>query len=511
MDIELFVKYEPERFFEDEHGRNHEINGSVKCGYFVSNDSIRFDNVEEYDKYINGKFAHNYLDDTVKKGDNEELLYAIDRSKVMWFNLGTAKEQTGPRYAILQLAEGNEQSHYNRGVSLDFLISHGKNPNCDDYEMIYFKSVDGGSKIDLEEIFSELNSNLPRPDNYYGTSLSVSDVVLVSENGKDVKAYYCDTYGFTPLDNFISDEIKWKFSYGLDVREEYSILSKLYSENLFPPQALYDRIDYLNSAYSPIFKLADIRKDKYIEINGTNCSKLDEWNNGTGSYVLGCDIQDNSFFYAQVFDCHEQWKGIYNYEYDHKPTRSEVEEDHLNRIVEIDIDKHEEKYGADGSHNFPNLNNEPVENMSLDERYIKAMEMAGYKFIHTEKDSMATVSFENISTGEYIGFDGFELIGSFLDDIYQNNNFKDESEKQLFSELINSSATKDAAEHMLYTVTITEVLQRDVSVNANSLEEAREMVEKMYCNCEIVLDAEDIKDRSFDVSDDSCFLKRKSR
>lgn len=443
MDIELFVKYEPERFFEDEHGRNHEI--------------------------------------------------------------------TGPRYAILQLAEGNEQSHYNRGVSLDFLISHGKNPNCDDYEMIYFKSVDGGSKIDLEEIFSELNSNLPRPANYYGTSLSVSDVVLVSENGKDVKAYYCDTYGFTPLDNFISDEIKWKFSYGLDVREEYSILSKLYSENLFPPQALYDRIDYLNSAYSPIFKLADIRKDKYIEINGTNCSKLDEWNNGTGSYVLGCDIQDNSFFYAQVFDCHEQWKGIYNYEYDHKPTRSEVEEDHLNRIVEIDIDKHEEKYGADGIHNFPNLNNEPVENMSLDERYIKAMEMAGYKLINTEKDSMATVSFENISTGEYIGFDGFELIGSFLDDIYQNNNFKDESEKQLFSELINSSATKDAAEHMPYTVTITEVLQRDVSVNANSLEEAREMVEKMYCNCEIVLDAEDIKDRSFDVSDDSCFLKRKSR
>lgn len=443
MDIELFVKYEPERFFEDEHGRNHEI--------------------------------------------------------------------TGPRYAILQLAEGNEQSHYNRGVSLDFLISHGKNPNCDDYEMIYFKSVDGGSKIDLEEIFSELNSNLPRPANYYGTSLSVSDVVLVSENGKDVKAYYCDTYGFTPLDNFISDEIKWKFSYGLDVREEYSILSKLYSENLFPPQALYDRIDYLNSAYSPIFKLADIRKNKYIEINGTNCSKLDEWNNGTGSYVLGCDIQDNSFFYAQVFDCHEQWKGIYNYEYDHKPTRSEVEEDHLNRIVEIDIDKHEEKYGADGSHNFPNLNNEPVENMSLDERYIKAMEMAGYKLIHTEKDSMATVSFENISTGEYIGFDGFELIGSFLDDIYQNNNFKDESEKQLFSELINSSATKDASEHMSYTVTITEVLQRDVSVNANSLEEAREMVEKMYSNCEIVLDAEDIKDRSFDVSDDSCFLKRKSR
>lgn len=443
MDIELFVKYEPERFFEDEHGRNHEI--------------------------------------------------------------------TGPRYAILQLAEGNEQSHYNRGVSLDFLISHGKNPNCDDYEMIYFKSVDGGSKIDLEEIFSELNSNLLRPANYYGTSLSVSDVVLVSENGKDVKAYYCDTYGFTPLDNFISDEIKWKFSYGLDVREEYSILSKLYSENLFPPQALYDRIDYLNSAYSPIFKLADIRKNKYIEINGTNCSKLDEWNNGTGSYVLGCDIQDNSFFYAQVFDCHEQWKGIYNYEYDHKPTRSEVEEDHLNRIVEIDIDKHEEKYGADGSHNFPNLNNEPVENMSLDERYIKAMEMAGYKLIHTEKDSMATVSFENISTGEYIGFDGFELIGSFLDDIYQNNNFKNESEKQLFSELINSSATKDAAEHMPYTVTITEVLQRDVSVNANSLEEAREMVEKMYSNCEIVLDAEDIKDRSFDVSDDSFFLKRKSR
>ncbi len=67
-------------------------------------------------------------------------------------------------------------------------------------------------------------------------------------------------------------------------------------------------------------------------------------------------------------------------------------------------------------------------------------------------------------------------------------------------------------EQMPFTVTVTETLQREVSVNANSLEEARDIVELMYNNSEIILDAEDLVDRSFVVSEDfSVVNKGKSR
>ncbi len=70
-----------------------------------------------------------------------------------------------------------------------------------------------------------------------------------------------------------------------------------------------------------------------ITIDGQMCEKIDEWQNGNDSYLLGNSIEDRDFFYAQVDDV--------SFEYMQKPTREEVEEDYLNYTAERDIDRHE--------------------------------------------------------------------------------------------------------------------------------------------------------------------------
>ena len=49
-------------------------------------------------------------------------------------------------------------------------------------------------------ILSEVNIytrfNIDRPEDFTGRSLSVSDVIVVHQEGQDI-AYYCDSFGFT--------------------------------------------------------------------------------------------------------------------------------------------------------------------------------------------------------------------------------------------------------------------------------------------------------------------------
>lgn len=56
-------------------------------------------------------------------------------------------------------------------------------------------------------------------------------------------------------------------------------------------------------------------------------------------------------------------------------------------------------------------------NMSLEERYTKAMELAGYERLPDPVDSMATVAFKNKTTSEILQTDGWEMIGDELEDL----------------------------------------------------------------------------------------------
>ena len=76
------------------------------------------------------------------------------------------------------------------------------------------------------------------------------------------------------------------------------------------------------------------RLEDTIFIDGQECIKTDEWKSGDDVYVLGNSIEDSDFFYAEV-------NGNTRFEYDHKPGRTEIEDDFINIEAMRDIDRHE--------------------------------------------------------------------------------------------------------------------------------------------------------------------------
>lgn len=78
-------------------------------------------------------------------------------------------------------------------MSLDSLPNRQNPTEIDSsiYDAVYHGDVEANNLEDVYRIF-----NLEHPENYRGRSLSVSDVVVVSAEDGEQKAYYCDSFGF---------------------------------------------------------------------------------------------------------------------------------------------------------------------------------------------------------------------------------------------------------------------------------------------------------------------------
>lgn len=89
----------------------------------------------------------------------------------------------------------------------------GKEPKRTDYNMLYITELDKnvltvyGSYIQIVNAIYGMFNMPSRPninDGYYGTSLSVSDIIAIKVNN-ETKIYYVDGFGFKELENFIVD------------------------------------------------------------------------------------------------------------------------------------------------------------------------------------------------------------------------------------------------------------------------------------------------------------------
>lgn len=103
------------------------------------------------------------------------------------------------------------------------------------------------------------------------------------------------------------------------------------------------------------------QEERQTVIRGYECTITDSWvENGT-TFTVGQSYTEPDFYYAQVVVHRDEFKGTYEYEFDHEPFRTEVDRVHTDHIAEIAIDQGEAEYGADGRRAFPNLNEEPQE------------------------------------------------------------------------------------------------------------------------------------------------------
>lgn len=110
--------------------------------------------------------------------------------------------QTVPRdtFSIYQLKSGNETLDY-RFEPLDAIRNNGLSVKPENYELVYTAPLT--EKDSLESIYTRFN--IDHPADFKGHSLSVSDIVVLHQDGKDT-AHYCDRFGFSQVPEFLQPE-----------------------------------------------------------------------------------------------------------------------------------------------------------------------------------------------------------------------------------------------------------------------------------------------------------------
>lgn len=102
-------------------------------------------------------------------------------------------------FSIYQLKGGDETLDY-RFEPLDSIHRNGLSVDPANYELVYTAPLT--ERDSLESIYTRFN--MDRPADFTGHSLSVSDIVVLHQDGKDT-AHYCDRFGFSQVPEFLQE------------------------------------------------------------------------------------------------------------------------------------------------------------------------------------------------------------------------------------------------------------------------------------------------------------------
>ncbi len=122
---------------------------------------------------------------------------------------GNGKENGNISYKIYQIRDDLPDRRERIFLNLSTLRSDGKDVTPDAYSSIYEGSLeDTGNRRSSQQVLNDLfeKFNINHPDDFRGHSMSVSDVIVLQENGVE-KAYYVDSLGFKEVPQFLQQEI----------------------------------------------------------------------------------------------------------------------------------------------------------------------------------------------------------------------------------------------------------------------------------------------------------------
>ena len=95
---------------------------------------------------------------------------------------------------------------YNAPTTMNlYLNKQNIAPSIENYEILYRGSLPEGKRsVPQAELLEQLYQkfNFARPTDYHGHSLSVSDVIMLNQDGK-ISAHYVDSIGFKELPGFL--------------------------------------------------------------------------------------------------------------------------------------------------------------------------------------------------------------------------------------------------------------------------------------------------------------------
>lgn len=107
-------------------------------------------------------------------------------------------------YVILQLKRIDDTAE-EEFMSYAWLQRQGRKPNPAHYDVVYTGSLpDFDDKTELlEKLYMKFN--IDHPSDFTGHSLSVSDIVILSQNGI-MSCHYVDSIGYIELDDFLTND-----------------------------------------------------------------------------------------------------------------------------------------------------------------------------------------------------------------------------------------------------------------------------------------------------------------
>ena len=132
-----------------------------------------------------------------EKAEREYMAEAAAYAQIPADIVAQARAAQGDTFSIYQLKPGDSTRDY-RFEPLDTIRNNGLSVKPENYEQVYTAPLT--AKDNLESIYTRFN--VDRPADFTGHSLSVSDIVVLHQNGKDT-AHYCDRAGFSEVPEFL--------------------------------------------------------------------------------------------------------------------------------------------------------------------------------------------------------------------------------------------------------------------------------------------------------------------
>ena len=117
-------------------------------------------------------------------------------------------------FEIWQLKDTPETRQL-RFMNSEFLARHDLTVDLGNYARIYASDLKPGTT--LEDLYTQFN--LYHPEDFRGHSMSVSDLVILNQDG-ETTAFFCDSIGFTDVSDFVAQDYE-------KAREKPSIRQRL--------------------------------------------------------------------------------------------------------------------------------------------------------------------------------------------------------------------------------------------------------------------------------------------
>ena len=165
-------------------------------------------------------YSHNLRNkDCIPLTQEEFEQKLADRNEIQSYRMKQFRQSGHDCYLVMQLQQDADPAL--RFAAMRYLNKQNIAPSVENYEILYRGNLPEGKRsVPQAELLEQLYQkfNFARPTDYHGHSLSVSDVIMLNQDGK-ISAHYVDSIGFKELPGFL-DKKQERTSVLMNLREK---------------------------------------------------------------------------------------------------------------------------------------------------------------------------------------------------------------------------------------------------------------------------------------------------